>query len=260
MVFDRETISGDYDSHLVTPYTELAQIYDRIMMHVNYRRWARYIAAILRKESLWPDAAMLDIGCGTAKFLEALHQLKKSADGCDASERMLEIARNRLPKSNFFSCHMPELPGINSGHYQVMTCLYDTVNYLPDLTALEKTLQRVYELLASPGIFIFDVVSRSHCQQYFQAYTDSEVLSRQLAYFREGFFDEKSDIQYNKIRIHTPAGVFEEVHQQQIFSFEAITDLIENNSPFILANVYDEFSFDAIDRHSGRAHFVLRKP
>ncbi len=241
------------------PYTKSAQVYDRMMLHVNYPRWAAYIDALLQRAKVAPTARILDVGCGTGRFLEEMHKLDYRGDGCDSSADMLAIARRRLPGSTFYHCGMPELAGIPAGKYPVITSLYDTINYLLNEDALAAALQRIYKILPTPGVLIFDAVSQANCRHYFKHYTDSEVLDDNTAYYRESYFEEKSKIQYNWLRIYDRQGVFEEMHRQYIFSFGQIKKIIQNRTDFELTHCFSEFTFRRATASCNRAHFVLRK-
>jgi len=240
-------------------YTKIAEVYDRMMLHVNYPRWAAYIEAMLRRADFDSESALLDIGCGTGRFLRQIYKFGFNGDGCDPSPEMLEIARKRLPQAQFYPCGFPELAQIPEEKYSIITSLYDTINYLPDTDALEQSLNCVYQKLKPPGIFIFDAVTRLNCQHYFKNYSDKEQFDEKTAYFRESYYDGKEHVQYNWIRIHTENGKFEEMHRQYIFSFREIKKVIQQKTKFELAHCYDDFTFHKANRRSGRIHFVLRK-
>lgn len=256
MSFD---FSEDQPTQKTPPYTQIAAYYDQIMIHVNYPRWAQYVDAIFRKQNFSFDQPLLDVGCGTGKFLLEMQKLGYHGDGLDPSAEMLNIARAALPDSRFLHGGFPDLPDIPNGKYNLITCLYDSMNYLADEAAFRETLQTVYEKLASPGIFVFDLVSEFHCKYYFKDYIDSEVLDEDAAYTRESKYDSENKIQQTWVRIYTPDGVFEEAHEQRIFDFYEIRRMIQKESDFKLLNIYDEFSFDKAGKRTGRGHFVLKK-
>ena len=241
------------------PYSVLAKVYDQMMIHVNYRQWAKYIAAIAKKEDLWLRGRLLDVGCGTGRFLTEIRAMGQEGDGCDPSREMLRYAEKRVPADNLIRAGLPELEGIPLESYQIITCLYDTMNYMTDEDQLAASLLSIYRKLQTPGVFIFDVVSESHCKHHFKNYYDSDVLDNDYAYFRESYYDVKEKLQYNWIRIYSPQGIFEEEHCQRIYSFSSITHLIRRYTSFHVAHIYDDFSFDPANRHSGRVHFVLQK-
>jgi SAM-dependent methyltransferase len=241
------------------PYTTLALVYDRMMMHVNYRKWAAYIASILKDEAFWPERTMLDLGCGTGRFLEEIKKSGQDAHGCDFSPEMLKIARKRLPEIYFFHCGLPEIKEVPPNTYQVFTCLYDTMNYLLGRASFLQALLSVYEKLSSPGLFIFDLVSESHCKNYFRDYRDSEVLSKTFAYSRESHYDSKEKFQYNWIQVYTDNGVYEEEHRQKIYDFREIRELILLHTDFEIRHMYNDFTFRRATSRSSRAHFVLKK-
>jgi ubiquinone/menaquinone biosynthesis C-methylase UbiE len=241
------------------PYTALALVYDRMMMHVNYRKWASYVVSILKEENFWPGRKMLDLGCGTGRFLEEIKQFEQEAHGCDSSAEMLKIARKRLPETHFLQCSLPRIEEIPPNTYQIFTCLYDTMNYLLDRATFLQALLNIYEKLASPGIFIFDLVSETHCKHYFHDYRDSEVLSKTFAYSRESHYDSKEKFQYNWIQVFTDKGVYEEEHRQKIYDFRDIQELVLLHTDFAIRHPYHDFTFRRATSRSSRAHFVLKK-
>lgn len=256
--FMKRLLSRDDTPLPAPPYTMLAQIYDQIMLHVNYPRWARYIHALLKAERCRPEMPLLDIGCGTGRFLEEMQRFGYYGDGCDPSGEMLEVARKRLPERSFFRDALPAVEQVAPDHYPIITCLYDTMNYVLERSNFEQALAAVFHKLTSPGLFIFDVVSEAHCKHYFQHYSDSEVLSKDIAYTRESFYEASTQSQYNWIRIYTPEGIFEEVHHQRVYHYRDILEMIRQHSGFAV-KAYEEFTLSRANEGSGRVHFVLLK-
>ena len=98
-----KTIPGklvDQDSEITLPYEKLAVIYNHVMRHVEYRRWAKYIKKILSKYGP-SNPTIMDVGCGTGEFIYQLSQLGLAADGSDPSPAMLKIAKKRNPAHSF---------------------------------------------------------------------------------------------------------------------------------------------------------------
>ncbi len=240
------------------PYQTLAVIYNRVMRHVNYSQWATYIATIIRK-SQSIEIALLDIGCGTGEFIREMGILGYSCDGCDPSEAMLQVAQLNNPHKKFWVDKLPELEQTRGGIYNVITCLYDTINYLSGLALLEQALNRVYTLLPARGMFIFDVVSKKFCELYFDDVKEEEIVNKQYAYSRKSYFNKSQSEQVNEFIIYTPSGIFEERHIQKIFSFSDIENLIRDRTPFKILNIYEDFTFFKAEANSDRAHFILKK-
>lgn len=255
----RFPISKNDPVEQVPAYTVLAQAYDAMMSHVNYQRWAEFVVQMLRVEGVTAPMPFLDVGCGTGRFLQEMRNIGWPGDGCDPSSEMIVQARKILPAANLFSCGLPELEEIQAASYPLVTCLYDTLNYLPDRECVSQSLQRIWDCLSAKGFFIFDVVSESHCRRHFQHYADSEVISKALAYSRESHYNSSERIQYNWIRIYTPEGIYEEEHQQRIYPLGELKKLIAHNTQFSIAHIYEDFSLEPADRHSGRLHIVLKK-
>jgi SAM-dependent methyltransferase len=240
------------------PYMALAAIYDLVMKHVNYAQWAGYIEKIIRKHFQF-NPLILDVGCGTGEFVRKMSELNFQADGCDPSYAMIEIAIKKNKKNLFWIDSLPELSKTEPFKYQVLTCLYDTINYLSTMEYIIKALRRVYEILPPDGIFIFDVVSEDLCQHYFHLKDEKGTLEEKYAYLRKSFYDKKNHQQINEFSIYTPEGIFEERHVQYIYSFEEIRKKIVETTSFHIAGIYDDFTYTPAEETSNRAHFVLKK-
>lgn len=241
-----------------TPYSALAAIYDHVMDHVNYRQWAHYVHRLAETFGVRQKDSLLDIACGTGKFLKEMQRLGYSGSGCDASPHMLEIAKKNVKDARFFVDQFPELSQC-SGNHHLVTCLYDSINYLLEQEEVQQALSRTNEILAVGGLFIFDVVSDAHCRQYFQNFADNEVINDRYAYQRESYYDRSKRIQENYLKIFTPEGIFEEYHHQRIYELQAIKNMIGDIAEFRLINCYEDFTSDPATRSSGRIHFVLKK-
>lgn len=240
------------------PYTIIAKVYDEMMAHVNYKNWAKYIHSILRKQN-FKNGTLLDIGCGTAELLKRMQKYDYDLNGCDSSNEMINIAQKKLPHINFTTSALPLLFEIPENEYNIMLCLFDTMNYLPNEGTLTNSFQSIYKKLKTPGIFIFDVVTNSYCKEYFQNYQENEVIAKKIAYSRISEFDTKHATQINYIRVYTNNSIFEEIHQQKIFDLQQIKNIIVNQTSFNLINMLDDFSFQKANPNSGRVHFILKK-
>lgn len=239
------------------PYTILAQVYDGMMSHVKYKRWAKYIHAILKKENL--GGTLLDVGCGTGEFLSQMRRYHYQLSGCDASKDMVNVARKKLPGLPIHIDSLPSLKEIPENQYDVIVCLYDTINYLLEESDLLKSFQSIYRKLKTPGIFIFDVVTKSYCEQFFQNYSEKEVVEGNIAYSRNSHFDGLNNIQTNYIQVFTSDGIFEEIHKQKIYKLRLIQDIILEKTSFESVQTFADFSFKKGDENSGRVHFIAKK-
>jgi ubiquinone/menaquinone biosynthesis C-methylase UbiE len=258
-----ENFAGKGDEGILrkksAPYVSLAPIYEHVMRHVNYRQWAHYIDRVIKKLN-FNSKVSLDIGCGTGNFIYEMHQLGYHINGCDPSEEMLQIARSKNPESTFWQDELPQLPQSGENSFQLVTCMYDTMNYLPTLDIFTEALNRIYQLLKPEGYFIFDVVSEKFCQMYFHHSDEEEVVNENYAYSRKSYYNKATSQQYNYFTIFTPQGIYEEEHVQKIYSFTRIKKMIRLQTPFHFEVAYEDFTFYDAGTNSDRIHFILKKP
>ncbi len=75
-----------------------ARVYDELMNNVPYEEWADFILEIQKKNKI-TDGLVLELGCGTGKLMSLLGNAGFDMIGVDNSVDMLQIAREKHPRS-----------------------------------------------------------------------------------------------------------------------------------------------------------------
>lgn len=243
----------------VSPYSTLAPIYDHVMLHVDYKKWASYIIKIIHKFAKH-SRTILDVSCGTGS---CCYHLKKSGFyvvGMDAAFPMVQQAHLKYRNLNIpFLCADMQYPALRPG-FDVIISLYDSMNYLLSEQSWNICLDHLYVLLNRHGLLIFDVSTVHNSKTDFSQYVQKEELNRG-SYKRSSWFDTQTLIQTNQFEISyndTPQKIFCETHQQKIRYLDDIKHMV-SNSAFEYVNAFKDFTFQPHSERCERVHFVLRK-
>jgi SAM-dependent methyltransferase len=135
----------------VPAYAEFARFYDQIMgdRSPDVARVRDYITR------LHPAAgSLLELGCGTGAMLAGLAPVYE-VTGVDRSPEMLAIAARTVPAAQLIQADMTEFS--LGTRFDVVICVFDTLNHLPRLADWRALFGRVHEHLAPGGLFVFDV-------------------------------------------------------------------------------------------------------
>jgi SAM-dependent methyltransferase len=132
-------------------YAEFARFYDQIMgdRSPDIAKVRQYITRF------HPGAgSVLELGCGTGAMLAGLTE-DYEVTGIDRSPEMLAIAARTVPAAKLVQA---DITGFSLGtRFDVVICVFDTVNHLPKLADWRALFCRVHEHLAPGGLFVFDV-------------------------------------------------------------------------------------------------------
>lgn len=135
------------------PFSILASVYDDIMQDIEYAEWAQYIAEFLKPYP--PPQTLLDLACGTGNSTHVLGSLCDDIMGIDASEDMLIQAKRKLPHVVFKEAGLTEFS--LSKRFDLITCLFDSLNNLTDPQDLQAALFRIRDHLQPDGWFVADI-------------------------------------------------------------------------------------------------------
>jgi SAM-dependent methyltransferase len=132
-------------------YAEFARFYDQIMgdRSPDVGRVREYITRF------HPAAgSLLELGCGTGAMLAGLAPAYE-VTGVDRSPEMLAIAARTVPTARLVQADMTKFS--LGTRFDVVICVFDTLNHLPRLADWRALFVRVHEHLAPGGLFVFDV-------------------------------------------------------------------------------------------------------
>jgi SAM-dependent methyltransferase len=135
----------------MTDYDIFAPFYDRVM---GDRQDVIDIIQDLIKRHHPTAKTLLELGCGTGSILAGLSN-QYTVSGIDQSPEMLKIAQQKLPNAQF---HETTIAGFELNQtYDVILCVFDTINHLTDFSDWQKLFQSAKKHLKPGGLFIFDM-------------------------------------------------------------------------------------------------------
>jgi len=153
--------------NLVDSYSSFAVIYDQVMDHVNYRKWAEFILDKYSKYRTVQPMHVLDIACGSGKLLQKMKSLvKANYYGMDKSAQMLEIAGINNPNITLKIGDMTKL-NFNDNFFCLATNTHDSINYLMNEADLENHFLEAARIIKPGGIYFLDMTTEENILDHF---------------------------------------------------------------------------------------------
>ena len=245
----------------VDPYSSLAQIYDYVMSHVDYKRWAKYLDTLFALDQIYPKA-ILDIAGGTGSMAWYLFQMGYGIAMFDSSAAMVFEAQRKFSGRNY---QIPMWIGdmrrfsVNK-KFEGIICNYDSMNYLLTEEEWVDVFACVTLSLSKGGLFIFDICTELNSLKNFENYKDQDS-GPGFYYKRKSTYSKTEKLQTNEFKISYFAGNrqnYREVHIQRIYSLDEIIALIEK-SGLETIGMFEDFTLKTASEKSERVHFVLQK-
>ncbi|MFN8392855.1 MAG: class I SAM-dependent methyltransferase [Bdellovibrionota bacterium] len=158
-------------------YDQFAQHYDALMG--GREECGREVKSLLRIHA--PRAkSILELGCGTGSILRQLSR-RYELTGVDLSAGMLEVARKKVPHAQLFKQDISRLNV--SGKFDVILCLFDTINHLPSFGHWKRVFRRAHSALNDGGVFIFDINTVYGLEHYAERSPFAEFYPKGIGIF-----------------------------------------------------------------------------
>lgn len=255
----------------LSPYDELADIYDSFQEDISPDAWASYLDTLIRKYGPrtgdGEEGALLlaDLGCGTGTILRAMARRGYDAIGIDASPRMLAKAAAESSGEEgkiLYLCQDISRMEL-FGTVDVFLCLLDTWNHLTRKKDIERMLASFRNYLNPGGLFIFDVVTEAHLRDtlgnsfFYRVGDDFSLLW-------QNNWSPSSSVSTSEITVFSrdPDGRYKRGDariREKLYSDEEIRDLLRN-AGLEPIGCYGELSHKRPTRTSKRIFYVARRP
>jgi SAM-dependent methyltransferase len=133
-------------------YTETAELYDLFYEWKDYAGEAEKLHSLIDARA--PAArTLLDVACGTGRHLEHLRAWY-DVEGVDLDERLLEVARKKLPDVRLEAADMRDFDLVR--RYDVVTCLFSSIGYVQTPEALRSSIAAMARHLALDGLLVVE--------------------------------------------------------------------------------------------------------
>ncbi len=227
----------------------LATHYDALMTHVDYDRWFHVtgvLAGLLPRGFIHVDAA-----CGTGVLLERARRAGWRSVGVDISPSMLAVLRrNRGP----LPCAVGDLRAFPVRGVHLITCLFDSMNFLLEQEEVECALRRCAAALRDGGLFYFDVVTERMMVDHFanQTWTETQGGLR-TTWANE--YDPATRICETWVRVSTGA---ESSTRERAYDLDFLMEAMQRAGLTLLA-AFDVENLKPPTRRTCRIDFIAAK-
>ncbi|HEX7633531.1 MAG TPA: class I SAM-dependent methyltransferase [Candidatus Saccharimonadales bacterium] len=144
----------------VAPYDAIAPFYDRMYHNeLSGRAGEAALVGALTDRFLPSTHSVLDLGSGTGTVLNQLAQtiILEDMVGVEQSAKMIHQARQNVPEAEFIQ---GDITDFDLGRqFDLVTCLFDTINHIPEPTGWERVFEQAAKHLKPGGIFMFDMAT-----------------------------------------------------------------------------------------------------
>ena len=245
------------------PYDVLAAGYDAVMAHVDYKRWARYVHALLQHHGT-DVRRVLELGGGTGTL--AVH-LQPLGDYdyllTDGSAAMLRQARAKMEtEGRPIRCEKADfttftLDALNADPFDAVVLVYDGMNYLTEPDDVATLFRRVHAALAPGGLFVMDQSTPANAEDNANGFMD-EGTTDAFSYVRTCIHEPERNRQITEFELTIGDRTLHERHEQRPYTPEQVRDLLAA-SPLQIEAAYDGRTLDAARTRSYRVHWVARR-
>lgn len=241
-------------------FSTIAPYYDKLMSFVNYPAWVDYIEKIIVLNNI-KKKLIFDLACGTGVCLDLWLDKGYEVIGLDKSLDMLQVTKRKLAEKDRGLLINGDMRNFKLGRQMpIITCLYDSLNYLLTAAELLRCYRRVFDALSDDGIFVFDM-NTIHSLRDEWGNNTFQRRDEGLFSIWSNSFDPNSDISSLSVTLHVRRNgeelVLREHHQERGYALSRIEELLsETGFEFSL---YRHLTFTPATESDLRIMGVARK-
>lgn len=237
------------DTAAKEPYVDYAAIYERIGQGTFGAQMAMRTLDWLATPSE-QNLHILDLACGTGAASLVFASAGHSVVGLDRSPAMLAIARQKAEAEGLAITyvqqdirHMRLDELLSEQPFDLITCFFDSLNYLNEDQDLSRLCQQLAQLLRPEGMFIFDLQTPKALEAWDERdeviFDDEDLIvynrlsyniDQQRAIGRVVWFSEQNGRWWR----------FEETHIERPWSDQQVKQALESAGMRILARLNPE--------------------
>lgn len=242
-------------------YGDLAGIYDELVGNTAFECWRDNLERLVNRNGIGFEVAA-DIACGTGLAALYLGERCSRVYAVDISERMLAVARARSARGNisfirqsFTELALPE-------PVDLLTCNFDSLNYLTDESALREALARFGRSVKPGGYALFDM----NTARELEAGRSEAVMIHRLSAgvsIWESSWDPDERVNTLKMTnfLKREEGLYEmseEVHRERAYDIGVIDDALAA-AGFEHVERYDARGLWKVSEDTRRVQFLARR-
>jgi ubiquinone/menaquinone biosynthesis C-methylase UbiE len=136
-------------------FSKSAELYDTIYLSrgKDYAAEAQAVHELVQKHLRSGGKTLLDVACGTGIHTGYLRQ-HYQVEGLDLDNRMLEVARKKMPEITFHQGDMLDFELLQK--FDVITCLFSSIGYVKTLPKLNQAVANLEKHLKPGGVIIVE--------------------------------------------------------------------------------------------------------
>lgn len=213
------------DNSKVT-YDDFAPYYDHYMAHVNYDQWVEKLLVLYRQHTDLSLNNIHEIACGTANVSQRLVRMGYNVSASDRSSRMVAAAGKKEYAPSL--CVADMLDPMPAEAFQLLLCMFDSINYLLQPTQMEDLFYNAAKALQPKGLFIFDISTLHNSKENFDGYVNLDDTKSHFL-IHQADYDEISHRQKTHLTIFVKEGELyhriDEHHRQRVYLVNEVLDL-----------------------------------
>ena len=213
---------------MLNPYAKLSQFYDAGWGDFSIQ----YIGLIneLLQERGIKHARILDIACGTGNLALELARQGYNVCGMDVSAEMIGIAKKKTKGVSNLMFAVRDMTVLNSlDCFDMITCTYDSINYLRRLYDVRRMLSGVASALDTGGLFVFDSNTK-----YLYMKHKNELIKREIngeKFLQQCQYKSRDNIATTTFSFSD--GIYE-IHRQRPYSYEELRPMLDKAGLYTL--------------------------